>query len=183
MVIADPPSELGAVKAMFAVVLPGVAVPIVGAPGTVRGVTDADADAALVPIAFVAVTVQAYALPLVRPETEIGLAVPGAVTAADAPVWQEAVYPVIAEPPFEVGAVKATDADPLPGVAVPMVGAAGAPTGVTETVDEAALDPTALVALTEQLYCEPFVSPVTLIGLADPEAVTAALVPVMQETV
>ena len=34
-VMADPPSELGAVKAMLALRLPAVARPIVGAPGTV----------------------------------------------------------------------------------------------------------------------------------------------------
>jgi hypothetical protein len=38
---------------------------------------------------------------------------------------QVAVYPLIAEPPVLPGAVKATETDPLPAVAAPMVGAAG----------------------------------------------------------
>jgi hypothetical protein len=37
-VIAEPPLEAGAEKAMEAVVFPGVAVPMVGAPGTVAHV-------------------------------------------------------------------------------------------------------------------------------------------------
>ncbi len=48
--------------------LPAVAVTPVGAPGTVTGVTEADdAEAVLVPAAFVAVTVTVYAVPLVNP--------------------------------------------------------------------------------------------------------------------
>ena len=51
-----------------------------GAPGTVAGVTAADAvEAALVPVALVAVTVNVYAVPLVKPVTVIGLEVPVAV--------------------------------------------------------------------------------------------------------
>ena len=59
-VIALPPFDAGAVKLTVACALPGVAVPIVGAPGTVvaAGVTLLEAaDAAPVPIAFVAFTV------------------------------------------------------------------------------------------------------------------------------
>ena len=63
-------------KATLACVLPGLAVPIVGAPGTVAGVTLFDeADAAPVPIALVAVTVKVYAVPLVNPVTVQGVAV------------------------------------------------------------------------------------------------------------
>ena len=57
--IAEPPLEAGAVKVTVADALPPVAVPIVGVPGTVAGVTLFDAaDAALVPTALVAVTVK-----------------------------------------------------------------------------------------------------------------------------
>ena len=57
--MALPPLLAGAVKVRLAVVLPAVAVPIVGAPGTPAGVALLDAaDAALVPIALVAVTVK-----------------------------------------------------------------------------------------------------------------------------
>jgi hypothetical protein len=82
-VIVLPPLLLGAVKATDALALPAVAVPIVGAPGTVllaRGVTLFDAlEAEPVPTPFVAVTVNVYAVPLVRLQTVIGLDVPLAV--------------------------------------------------------------------------------------------------------
>ncbi len=65
--------DAGAVNATDTCWLPGVAEPIVGAPGTVLGVTEAEADeATLVPTEFVAVTVNVYALPFVRPVTTIG---------------------------------------------------------------------------------------------------------------
>jgi hypothetical protein len=55
---------------------PFVAVPIVGAPGIVEGVTEFEgALAMLVPLVLVAVTVKVYAVPLVSPVTVIGLAV------------------------------------------------------------------------------------------------------------
>ena len=66
----------GGVKATDALALPGVAVPMVGAPGAVApvvGVTLFEAaEAALVPIALIATTVNVYAVPLVRPVTVIG---------------------------------------------------------------------------------------------------------------
>ncbi len=53
--------------------LPRVAVPILGASGTVAGVTELLAlDAVLVPTAFVAVTVNVYAVPFDRPVTVSG---------------------------------------------------------------------------------------------------------------
>lgn len=74
--IAEPPFDAGAVKAMLAWPLPAVAAPIVGASGAVAGVTLALADAAELPRAFVAITLQAYCVPLVSPLMAIGLAVP-----------------------------------------------------------------------------------------------------------
>ncbi len=59
-------------------------------------------------------------MPTVKPVTVIGLVDPLPVTPPHV-----AVKLVIAEPPFSDGAVKATDADPAPAVAVPIVGAAG----------------------------------------------------------
>ena len=51
-------------------VAPAVPDTPVGAPGTVEGTTDEDADdAELVPFAFVAVTVNVYDVPFVRPVT------------------------------------------------------------------------------------------------------------------
>ncbi len=66
--MADPPLLPGALNVMVACPFPAVAVPIVGAPGTVAGVTELLAlEAELVPIALVAVTVKVYAVPFVRP--------------------------------------------------------------------------------------------------------------------
>ena len=71
--IAAPPFEEGAVKVTVACELPPVAVPTVGAPGTVLGVTEFEADeAVLVPALLVAVMVKVYAVPLVSPVTVIG---------------------------------------------------------------------------------------------------------------
>ena len=96
--------------------MPAVAVPIVGAPGTVAGVTAFDAaDEAPVPIAFVACTVNVYAVPLVSPTTVIGLAPPVAVIP---PGLDVTLYDVIALPPFEAGGVKLTVACALPAVEI-----------------------------------------------------------------
>ena len=60
--------------------LPRVAVPIVGASGVVAGVTALLApDTVLVPIPFVAVTVNVYGVPFVKPVTVIGEEPPVAV--------------------------------------------------------------------------------------------------------
>jgi hypothetical protein len=57
--MAEPPLEAGAVKEIVAWPLPAVAVPMVGAPGTVAGVTLSDAaEAAPAPMLLVAVTVK-----------------------------------------------------------------------------------------------------------------------------
>jgi hypothetical protein len=53
---------------------------LVGASGTVAGVTEFDAaDAVLVPTEFVAVTVKVYAVPLLKPVIVIGDAPPVAM--------------------------------------------------------------------------------------------------------
>ena len=67
-------------------------------------------------------------MPLVSPVTVIGDVVPVAVMP---PGLEVTVYPVIAEPPLELGAVNVTVACALPAVAVPMVGAPGTVAGVT----------------------------------------------------
>ena len=72
-----PPLLPGAVKVTLACALPPVAVPLVGAPGTVAGVTLFEAaDAAPVPALLVAVTVKVYAVPLVKPPTTTGEVAP-----------------------------------------------------------------------------------------------------------
>ena len=72
-VLAVPPLLTGAVYATVAVVDPvTVAVPIVGAPGTVNVVMELlAAEEALLPAALVANTVNVYAVPVVKPETVI----------------------------------------------------------------------------------------------------------------
>jgi len=71
VVIVAPPLDPGAVHATVTDVAPAfVAVPIVGAPGTVFGVTEADAvDKPDVPAEFVAVVLNVYAVPFVNPVT------------------------------------------------------------------------------------------------------------------
>jgi hypothetical protein len=70
-VIAEPPSLAGAVYATVAVEEPvAVAVPIVGAPGTLADVTLLEAAlAGPVPIILVAVTVNVYAVLAAKPLT------------------------------------------------------------------------------------------------------------------
>lgn len=57
--IADPPSEVGALQVSMTWVFPAVVVTEVGAPGTVRGVTAFDGEEANeLPAAFIAITVK-----------------------------------------------------------------------------------------------------------------------------
>jgi hypothetical protein len=87
------------------------------------GVTEPLAeDAGDVPIAFVAVTVNVYAVPLLKPETVIGDEAPVPVIPLGLDVT---VKPVIAEPPLSAGAENDTDACALPAVALTSVGAPG----------------------------------------------------------
>ena len=72
-------------------------------------------DAGPLPTALVAWTVNVYAVPLVRPVTVIGLAVPVAVLP---PGDEVTVYEVIGLPPLEAGGLKLTVACAFPAVAV-----------------------------------------------------------------
>ena len=78
--IVAPPSLAGAAKLTVTLEFPRVAVTIPGASGTVAGVTGVTlpdaADAAPVPTLLVAVTVNTYTVPFVRPLTVIGLEEP-----------------------------------------------------------------------------------------------------------
>jgi hypothetical protein len=146
-VIADPPFDAGAVNVTEACPFPPVAVPTVGVPGTVAGVMEFDAaDDVPVPTALVAVTLKVYAVPLVSPMTVMGEVVPVPVSP---PGVEVTVYPVIADPPVDPGAVNVTEACAFPEVAVPTVGAPGTVAAVTEfEVEEDALVPSAFVAVT-----------------------------------
>ena len=79
MLIEEPPSNAGGVKLIVACALPAVATPIIGASGTVLGVTLTLADGALVPMALVAVTEHANVVPLISPVTISGEAAPVAL--------------------------------------------------------------------------------------------------------
>jgi hypothetical protein len=100
----------------------------------------------------------------------MGLAVPVPVFVV-LPAEQVTVYPVIALPPLDAGAVKLTVACAFPAVAVTAVGAPGTDAvlvGVTLAAEDAGLTPTALRAVTVQLYVTPPVSPPTVMGLVVP---------------
>jgi len=99
-----------------------------------------------VPSAFVAVTVNVYAVPFTNPVTVIGEPGPEAVKP---PGLAVTVYCVIGSPPLLVGAAKLTTALPLPGMADTEVGAPGGPVGVTgEDGAEYGPVPTAFLAAT-----------------------------------
>jgi hypothetical protein len=71
---------VGSVKSIVACALPAVARTLVGASGTVIGVTAADEnDGGELPTALVATTVKVYEVPLVNPVTTNGELVPVAV--------------------------------------------------------------------------------------------------------
>jgi hypothetical protein len=91
-----------------------------------------------------------YGIPFVNPDTTSGLLDPEAVTP---PGLEVTVYPVIAEPPMLLGAVKLTDAVLVELVALPTaetaVGGCGLPSSVTLfEADDAAPVPTELLAFT-----------------------------------
>ena len=95
--------------------------------------TDPEApDAAEAPTALVAVTVNVYVVPVVRPVT-VNVPLPDWFkVAVTEPGVDVAVYDVIVAPPLDVGAVNATVAVVSPvTVAAPITGAPGAP--ITET--------------------------------------------------
>ena len=66
--IADPPSDDGAVQLTPTCPLPRVAVNPVGAPGIVAGLARMDEEGGPLPTTFVATTVNEYVVPFVRPE-------------------------------------------------------------------------------------------------------------------
>src|SRR5262245_1269934 len=150
--MALPPLDDGAVQVTAACPLPATALTPVGAPGGRAGTPGLDpADAVPVPTAFVAVTVNVYVVPFVRPVTVALVAVPAAV-AVRPPGDAVTVKPVIALPPFESGAVQVTVACWFPAQASTPVGAPGTVAGdrgVTALdAVEAGPVPTAFVAFT-----------------------------------
>jgi hypothetical protein len=165
IVIAEPPL-LGAVKEIVALPPAATADTAVGAPGTVAGVTLFEgADALLDPALLVAVTVHVTGVPLVKPLTAMGEEGPLAVC-----IPHVAVKLVIGDP-LAAPAVNPTETLAFPRVAVPIVGAAGTPAGVTLfEVPEAGPVPTAFAATTVQVSEVPLVRPLTRIGEVKPPA-------------
>ena len=135
------------------------------------GVADAEAaEAAPVPAALVAVTVNVYAVPLVSPFTVQEVET---VEQEKPPGDEVAVYPLMAAPPLDPGAVQATTDLALAfDVAVTVVGAPGTAAGMAgaDAADEGPV-PAELVADTMNVYGDPLVRPPTMQLVADVEQV------------
>ena len=119
--------------------------PDAGAPGAAAG--DTGGDAALgpdIPTAFVAVTVNLYGWPLVKPVTS---QVNAPAVVHDLPPGLEmTVYPVTRAPPSVAGASQETATLPTPGTPDTPVGAPGTVPGVTATAALGAPAPAAFTA-------------------------------------
>jgi len=135
-VIADPPVLAGATHVTARLALSLVATTDVGLPGTVAaGVAGKKlVDGRLMPMAFLAITLITYAVPLVRPVTVHEVAVIGSVGDGKNRVHDPAppplleyftIYSVIAEPPVLAGATHVTASWVLPLVATTDVGLPG----------------------------------------------------------
>jgi hypothetical protein len=155
-----PPLDPGAENTIVAVVPDAATVPIPGAPGTVTGaaaigVTGADtAETAEVPPVFVAVALNVYERPLVRPVTSQDPAAPVTVhvPAGDAVTAYDAGAPPVS------AAATVTLTPPSPAVNVVMLGASGATAVESGDVYE---HPLAVVPLTLKMLFAPFVRPFT----------------------
>ena len=142
----------GGVNDTVATPSPATALTAVGAPGAPTGVTlPLGAEAGLTPMAFVAVIVNVYAVPLVRPVTVIGEAAPVAVMPPGLEVTVKLVIGAQAGS-AQPGAVNDTVASPLPAAALAPVGAVGtvAEVGVMapDAVESGPVSDALLVALT-----------------------------------
>jgi hypothetical protein len=180
-VIGLPPSN-GATNDTVTCAFPADTVGCAGGSGTRLGTTTTEAgDAALAPFAFVAVSVQVYDFPFVRPPTTIGDAAPDPAPARP-PLddTHAALYPVIGLPPSN-GATNDTVTWPFPA---PTTGAAGALGTVFGTAaadaDDTAPVPLRFVAATVQVYDFPFVREPTTVG--DAASVTEPVTPPFDDT-
>jgi hypothetical protein len=163
-VITAPPSLSGAVQDTTDCPLsPFVAETDVGAPATVDGTTEAEASEAVpVPATFVAVTVNEYEVPLMRPITVQN--VPRVAVHENPPGFEVTVYAVIDEPPLDAGAVhETTDCPFAADVAVTAVATPGTPRGISPSDTRDATDePDTFEAATVNVYIEPLVRPSTV---------------------
>jgi hypothetical protein len=97
------------------------------------------------------------------------------------PLLAVTVYRVIADPPLNAGVDHVTVALVSPILAATFVGASGAVAGVTEfEALDAVLVPTALLAVTVNVYVVPLFNPVIVIGDEPPVAVNP---PILEVTV
>ena len=128
-VIAEPPSEAGAVHDTVADALPATAETPVGTSGSAAvGVIVVEAEESKEgPTEFIATTVNVTGVSLVK----LSLAVNTLPTVTWLPTDGVSLYPVIANPPFEAGAVQDTIAEALPATAETPVGAPGTVAGIT----------------------------------------------------
>ena len=128
---------------------PFVAATPVGAPATVDGIALFDAsEAEPVPATFVAVTVNEYETPFVKPTTVQN--VPRVAVQENPPGFEVTVYAVINEPPLDAGAVHDTSDCPFAAdVAVTAVATPGTPRGIAPSDTRDATDePDTFVATT-----------------------------------
>ena len=161
-VIVAPPFEAGAVHDTVAEVLPRTAETPVGASGIVDGVTEAEGEEnEELPVEFIARTLNVSAVPLVR---LVSVAVRTFPTVTELPIDGITVYPVIAEPPFEAGAVQLIVADALAATAETAVGAPGRSALGVMAADSRDEDevPSILIAFMLKVMAVPFVKPVTV---------------------
>ena len=133
-----------------------------GAPAAVAGTAAADAtDALPAPAEFLALTVNVYEVPFVRPTTVQEVV---EVMQVNEPGLDVTVYPVRAAPPFDAGAVHDTiDCVLTFDVAVIPVGAPGVVAGIAPAeATDATPEPAEFVAVTVNVYEVPFVRPTTV---------------------
>jgi hypothetical protein len=146
-VIGEPPLLVVMSNEIVADALPGTTLMMLGAAGTVDGMTCAEAtDGWPVPLTFNAFTVNVYACPFVSPVTVSGLETPVFVIP---PGLEVTMYDVIGEPPLLAGGLNEIVAWALPRTTPVIVGAPGTPAGVTAFDDaDATPAPAAFVAVT-----------------------------------
>ena len=155
--VGVPPVD-GATTVTVAWPLPATAVGFPGSPGGKVGVTAEDAaDADDVPSALVAVEVNVYAVPLISPVTVHEPDDP--VTVHVSPPGEAVTVYEVGVPPVD-GATTVTVAEAFPGTAVGVPGAPGGLRGITGAeIADCADVPTELVAVAENVYVVPLVSP------------------------
>ncbi len=162
VVIAVPPLLDGGVNATVICLLPGVADVIVGAPGTFNVVPETLLELTESPTSVVARSKTVYTVLSSSPVTTIGEIVDDA--SINAPLFNEYLYVVIADPPLFADAVNAILICLFPPVTAVIIGALGIFHVLPETAVELEESPIILVARIITLYMVSFVNPVIITG-------------------